>query len=171
MKKTTIRALAASILAGFLLITGPVMAEEMSHAGHGAPPATNIRNAEVKGYKIAYHLMAMKNSTSTPMPGMKSHHLMIYVMDASGKPVTNAQTGFLVVGPDKANQKAMAMAMGDGYGADLDFKKGAYAITTKLMIGTNKTPPPTPPRTAAMPMTKVTTKRNKVVDEFTYTAP
>jgi len=163
MKKTTIRALAASILAGFLLITGPVMAEEMSHAGHGAPPATgsgksemeqsqhagaNIRNAEVKGYKIAYHLMAMKNSTSTPMPGMKSHHLMIYVMDASGKPVTNAQTGFLVVGPDKANQKAMAMAMGDGYGADLDFKKGAYAITTKLMIGTNK-----------------------VVDEFTYTAP
>lgn len=167
--KTNPFTFAGFVLAAFLLASVAAIAGDISHEGHAshgshgsAAPATgghgdhnsmdhsqhegkNIRNAEVNGYKLAYHLIdmqqkvaPMKDSAKTSIPEMKSHHLMVYIKAADGKSVTDAQTGYLVVGPDGKIQKAMAMAMGGGYGADLDFKHGAYSIKTKIMIGGNK---------------------------------
>lgn len=169
---------AGLMLAALLLATGAAFAGDMSHEGHGGhgshgstPMAggygehtgmdhsqhegKNIRNAVINGYKLAYHLIdmqqkmaAMKDKAKAPEAGMKSHHLMVYVQAGDGKKVTDAQTGFLVVGADGENQKAMAMAMGGGYGADLYFKRGDNTIKTKIVIA-----------------------GNKLIDEFTFKMP
>lgn len=115
-------------------------------AGAAAQPARHgieIRKAVVFGHTLAYNLIDMKQmmaSSSMPMTHggekMKSHHLMVYPVGPDGKPATDGKAGYLVVQPDKAETKAMAMLMEDGFGADLDLvAKGDYRITTKIALG------------------------------------
>ncbi len=79
------------------------------------------------GYTFRYDALPMSVKGAT-------HHLMVYVTDAAGKPVTGAKVGYAVTGPDKREQKVMAMEMGDGYGANLDLTvKGKYTIRTKVV--------------------------------------
>jgi hypothetical protein len=101
-----------------------------------------VREAKVDGYKLEYFLIDMKESMKgMPMQGhdmskMKSHHLMVYLAGPDGKAVTEGKVGYLVAGPDKAEQKTMAMFMDGGFGADVDLKaKGAYKVTTKAVVG------------------------------------
>ncbi|MHB8763554.1 MAG: hypothetical protein ACYDA8_04320 [Deferrisomatales bacterium] len=159
MKKTTLRALAT--LAFGLALALPAHAAshghggghgekkghtaEMSHDGH---MGMEIHESTVEGFKFAYHVMDNKEAMEKmkDMPGMsmkghdmakmKSHHLMLYVVGPDGKPVTDAKLGYLVKGPDDKEQKAMAMGMKGGFGADVDFSaKGAYQIKTKAIAG------------------------------------
>jgi hypothetical protein len=91
-------------------------------------------------YKIAYHLidnMAQMAKMDKKMDmaahkNMKSNHLMTYFAGQDGKNATGGKVGFLVVGPDGSKQKAMAMEMNGGYGADIDLKaKGKYTVKVK----------------------------------------
>ena len=112
---------------------------------------TEVRSAKADGYTFRYELIdmlaGMKDHQGHDMSKVKSHHLMVYVTDPEGKTVRQAKVGYLVTGPDKAEQKVMAMFMEGGFGADIDLKvKGAYKVLTKLAAG-DKT----------------------VKDEFTYT--
>ena len=73
---------------------------------------------------------------SHDMSKMKSHHLMVYPVGTGGGPLAAGKAGYLVVQPDKSEVKAMAMLMGDGFGADVDLvAKGDYKITTKIVLG------------------------------------
>lgn len=138
---------------GKMMKEGSKAMEKMDHSGHGAHgemgsmghadrAGDNIRNTTVDGYKLAYHLIdmrekmkAMKEQGHTHK--MSSHHLMIYVNDPDGKPVGSAKAGFLVTAPNTPEQKVMGMAMGvGGYGGDLDFSTpGDYSVTSKIVIG------------------------------------
>jgi len=67
---------------------------------------------------------------------MKPNHLMVYPVGTDSKPISGAKVGYLITGPGEAKQQVMTMAMGDGYGADVDLKaKGKYEIKTKLVKG------------------------------------
>jgi len=115
----------------------------------GARKGQMIHQATVEGYQLAYHLIDMKEHMESmkDMPGMaamkdmdmsqmKSHHLMVYIVGADGKAVTDAKVGYMVTGPDSEVAKTMAMAMIGGYGADVDYKvKGAYEIKLKAVAG------------------------------------
>lgn len=121
-----------------------------------------IRTTQVNGYTLTYRLIDMKQKMEMmkgmkgmsmkgmDMSKMKSHHLMVFVKGADGKPVADAKAGFKVEGPSGAQvpvQKVMCMAMSGGFGADVDFKaKGTYTIKAKVVAGDTK-----------------------LVDEFTYT--
>jgi hypothetical protein len=91
-----------------------------------------IHQGKKDGYSFAFELLPMKGEGYT-------HHLMVFVKDASGKAVNGAKVGYDVVSPvsaKKKDQKVMAMGMGDGYGANLDFSaKGKYTIKTKVVGG------------------------------------
>jgi hypothetical protein len=107
----------------------------------GAHKGVEIRKATVEGYAVRYELidmaamMAGKQMPGHDMGAMKSHHLMAFLAGADGKPVEGAKVGYLVTGPDKAEQKVLAMYMMGGYGADVDLKaKGKYTILTKAEI-------------------------------------
>ncbi|GAB4259033.1 MAG: hypothetical protein Kow0092_07010 [Deferrisomatales bacterium] len=121
---------------------------EMDHDDH---LGYEIEESGVEGYTLAYHLVdmaermeAMKGMKGMSMKGMdparmKSHHLMLYIMGPDGKMVTDAKVGYKLRGPDGTEQKAMAMAMKGGYGADVDLAaKGAYEIKTKVVTGEHK---------------------------------
>jgi hypothetical protein len=118
---------------------------DMSAAKAAAPSerhGKSIREAKVEGFKLEYYLLDMNDMMKTmPMTGMdmskmKSNHLMVYVTMPDGMAVTDAKAGYLVIGPDKAEQKAMTMAMSGGFGADVDLKvSGAYKITAKIVTG------------------------------------
>jgi hypothetical protein len=81
--------------------------------------------------------MAAKMKDMADKPEMKdTHHLMMFVKDAHGHPVTQAKVGYMIQGPDNAKQKTMCMAMSGGFGADVNFKaKGVYTIMVKVMAG------------------------------------
>ncbi len=166
MKKNAIRTLAA--VAFGLSMALPAAAAEQQHGGmqmeHGGMKmdkassgdrkGQKVREATVEGYKFEYHLIDLaQKMKDKPMQGhgmsqMKSHHLMVYVQGPDGKAVESAKVGYMVTGPDNAEQKAMAMAMEGGYGADVDLKsKGDYKVKTKAVVG-DKT----------------------LTDDFTYTA-
>lgn len=132
---------------------GHKMGGEAKSAGAATRHGTEIREAKVEGYKLEYNLIdakeMMKNMPmkDMDMSKMKSHHLMVYVAGPDGKIVTEGKVGYLVAGPDKAEQKTMAMFMDGGFGADVELKaKGAYKVTTKAVVG-----------------------EKTLVDEFTYT--
>lgn len=127
---------------------------EGGHAGMmpaGAPGAQHgveIRKATVDGYQLAYRLLSweernaeMKGMEGMEMAGMdnsgnSTNHLMLYVANASGKEVSGAKVGFQVTRPDGGEQKTLTMAMGGGYGADVNLKaKGKYTIRTKFVDG------------------------------------
>ncbi|HEY6000339.1 MAG TPA: hypothetical protein VI078_13705 [bacterium] len=134
-----------------------------SMAGHdmkkmeGNRHGTRIREAKVEGFTIEYYLIDMREMAKsqehmgheTGMAKMKSHHLMTYVTGADAKPVTDAKVGYLIVGAGGAEQKAMAMAMDGGYGADVDLTAaGPDKVTVKIVAGAKT-----------------------LLDEFTYPVP
>jgi hypothetical protein len=141
MKKQAIRTLIVLCLGIFLVI--PSFA---AHEGHGTSnPAEKhhgqkIREAKVEGYELEYNLIDMREAMSgmkeQDMAKMKSHHLMVYLKEPDRKYVRDAKVGFWLVGPDGKDQKTMAMAMGEGFGADIDLKaKTTYKIKTKAVVG------------------------------------
>lgn len=104
------------------------MASDVDHSAH---VGEKIHTSTVDGYHLAYHLL--------DLPNKDAHHLMTYVVDPHGKPVTDAKVGYLVVGPDGKKQKVMAMAMKTSFGGDIDFTvKGSYTVKTKAIVGTEK---------------------------------
>lgn len=110
-------------------------------------PSDNTAQTDLKstvdGYQLEYEFVdirekmkdmkemghSMENMTAT-------HHLMVFIKDAQGEPVVADQAGFLIEGPDGREQKAMAMNMSGGHGADIDLSTpGEYTIKTKAVAG------------------------------------
>lgn len=139
------------IMVGILSL--PVMAGNMDHGkggkgdgghamDHSGLMGEMIRETSVEGFELMYHLIDMKKR----MKGMKgmegmamTHHLMLYIKDSRNNAVENATVGYLVVNPDGSKQKAMAMGMGDGYGADISLKPlKTYTIKTKVAVDGKK---------------------------------
>ncbi len=120
----------------------PNQNEHDMHAGHKCQHDNGaMRQTMIDGHHIRYELIDMRGRMGNMnMPAdMKSHHLMVYIKDAANNVVEKAKTGFLVIGPDGTKQKAMAMGMGGGYGADINLmEKGAYTIKTKVVAGSKK---------------------------------
>ncbi|PLX46495.1 MAG: hypothetical protein C0609_00445, partial [Deltaproteobacteria bacterium] len=120
------------------------MDHEMAHSDQ---MGDMIHKSTVNHHQLAYHLInnkkqmeSMKDMKGMSMAGdaaqMKSHHLMVYPLDDAGKPLTGSKTGYLVTSPSGAQQKAMAMEMKGGYGADVDLtEKGTYKVTVKIVKG------------------------------------
>jgi hypothetical protein len=111
--------------------------KEMSHEGHGG---AGIHKSAVEGHQFTYELIdimaKMEGQEGVDMSEVKSHHLMVFITGPDGQVMSGAKVGFKVVGPDGSEQKAMAMAMAGGYGADVDLKdSGAYEISTKAVAG------------------------------------
>jgi hypothetical protein len=141
--KKTILILVISMVLGL----GPVFAASSGHDhGQGRVMGQMIRHATVDGYGFMYHALdmaerndMMKKMEGMEMPGMSkspdiTNHLMVYITDAGGKPVTG-KIGFSITGPDGKEQKTLTMGMYDGFGADVSFKeKGIYKIKTKAVI-------------------------------------
>ena len=109
---------------------------DMDHSGHSGEM---IREVNVDGYSLAYHLIDMREKMKAMkgMPEMKNtHHLMIYIQTPQGRKADDARVGYLLENPSGEKQKAMTMGMGGGYGADVNFDKmGTYRIKTKIVIG------------------------------------
>ncbi|MBU0991415.1 MAG: hypothetical protein KJ737_02880 [Proteobacteria bacterium] len=129
---------------------GKTMAHGSGHQmgmDHSSMMGDMIHHSTVDGYSMMYHLIDM-TAHMKDMPEMKgSHHLMVSLKDQNGKTVADAILGFSVTGPDKEEQKVMAMGMSDGFGGDINLmKKGDYTIKVKALVG-----------------------KTKLVDEFTYT--
>ncbi len=117
--------------------------QEMDHSGH---LGDNIRETTVDGYRLAYHLIdmrekmkGMKGMAGHDMSKMPTHHLMFYIQGPDGKQVGDAQVGFKVEGAGGEQQvMAMGMKMGAevGFGADLSLKAGEeYEIKSKAVFG------------------------------------
>jgi len=102
-----------------------------------------IHEADINGYHFVYKLIDLKEK----MKGMKdmqhdmekmtaTHHLMLFIKNAKGDAVEADKVGYLITGPDGKDQKAMAMGMGGGYGADVTLSQpGDYTVKTKAIIG------------------------------------
>ena len=119
---------------------------EMDHTGH---VGKSIHESEVDDFQLAYHtidnkeqMKKMKDMKGMKMgdhKDMKSHHLMVYIVGHDGHKFEGGKVGFMVEGPDGKQQKAMAMFMKGGYGADVDLaQKGSYTIKTKAQNGDKK---------------------------------
>ena len=132
-----------TLIALLVMLTGgfPVLADshhhdmdQMDHSGHRG---ANIHNSTVDGYSLAYHLIDMREKMKDMenMPEMQAtHHMMVYVTGPDGAVLAQAKVGYLVEGPDGSKQRLMAMGMGDGFGADVDFgTSGAYTVKTKAV--------------------------------------
>ena len=163
--KKTLGSFAAALFGLALVMSA--QAADMSHGGHDMNMNMDqqgsghqgmdhgqqdqaFRRAMVDGYQLAYELIDMKaGMAGHAMPAeMKSHHLMVYIVDPQGQPVAHGKVGYLVTGPD-GEQKAMTMPMSGGYGADVDFEPvGTYTVKTKVVAPDGK----------------------KLMDEFTYEA-
>ena len=99
-----------------------------------------IHTAVQDGYTIEYRLIDMKEKMKNMknMPKMKeTHHLMVFVKDTHGAYVKNAKVGYLIEEKGSGTtQKKMAMAMNNGFGADVTLNPGHhYKIKTKMMAG------------------------------------
>ncbi|MDF1552614.1 MAG: hypothetical protein P1P84_06100 [Deferrisomatales bacterium] len=130
--------------------TGAMDHSKMGDMDHSEHQGEMIRETTVDGYQLAYHLIdnmaamaKMDDMKGHDMSKMKSNHLMLYIVDGSGKAVAEGKVGYKVTGPDGKDQQTMAMAMRSGmsagFGADVDFKaKGTYTIKTKAVAGETK---------------------------------
>jgi hypothetical protein len=132
----------------FIFVLPAFAAEEMKshnmeqHSGHSGKL---IHEANIDGYHLSFHLID-KPAPMKDMPGMKhnmqemsTHHLMLYIQDADGKTIDNAQAGYLIVGPDGSEQKVMAMGMSGAYGADINLSiSGEYTVKCKAVVGEKK---------------------------------
>lgn len=129
-------------LAISLIFAVSVSAAESGRAMDGKTMGKLIRQSKVENYTLNYHLL--ENSSPEAMKGMemdhskmemKSHHLMIYPLSPDNKPVKGATAGFLVIDPGGNKSQAMAAAMTEGYGADVEMKaKGVYTIRAKMVV-------------------------------------
>ncbi len=108
----------------------------MPMAGESHAAGQAIAKDTVDGYTLSYRLIDMRQMAKE-MPEMTAtHHLMLYITDPQGQPVTNATVGFLIEGPDGSEQQVMAMSMGDGYGSDVSIKQpGKYIVKAKAVTG------------------------------------
>jgi hypothetical protein len=110
-------------------------------------PGKSMRHGMVEGYGFMYQLLNMTERSALmmgmegmDMPGMSkspdvTNHLMLFLYGPDKKPASGT-VGFMITGPDGAEQKTMTMAMQGGYGADVIFKaKGRYTIKAKAVIG------------------------------------
>lgn len=117
------------------------MSDQMSgQVEHGGGHAGQlIHEADVDGYHIRYELIDMQARMKgmENMPKMAAtHHLMVYITDSAGNPVGGGKVGYLIVNPDGTDQKAMAMGMAGGYGADVDLSApGNYTVKMKIVAG------------------------------------
>jgi len=101
---------------------------------------------EVNGYQLEYKFIDLKEKMAKmkgmdhSMEGMTAtHHLMVYIKNAKGETVEADKVGFLISGPDGKDQKAMAMGMSGGYGADINLlEPGDYTVKAKAMMGDEK---------------------------------
>ena len=124
--------------------SGEDMSSPSTH-GHPEHRGEVIHKSKVQGYSFTYELIDVHARMKT-VKGMekmmnkaKSHHLMVYVKNASGHAMKDGKVGFLIQGPDGSKQKLMAMGMVSGFGADADLKaKGEYTIKTKVVAGDKK---------------------------------
>ncbi len=112
----------------------------MDHSGHAGDL---IHETTVDGYKLAYHLIDVREKMEgmKGMEGMKpmTHHMMVYIKDPQGNPVSDGMVGYLIENPDDTRQKVMCMAMSGGYGGDVNFDEpGTYTVKAKAMAGGNK---------------------------------
>ncbi len=104
------------------------IASDVDHSSH---VGDKIHTSLINGYNLAYHLL--------DLPNKDAHHLMTYVVNPQGKPVTDAKVGYLVIGPEGDKQKVMAMGMNESFGGDVDFTmKGTYIVKTKAVVGAEK---------------------------------
>lgn len=134
-----------------MLLTGNAFGSDSGHGSHNTGHGTNhsghdtgkkIHEAKVGDFTFEYRLIDMKEK----MKGMKNmpeiketHHLMLHVRDMHGKPVEKAKVGYLIQGPDNSVEKKMAMAMNQGFGADVTFGHGKqYRVKAKVLAGDRK---------------------------------
>lgn len=108
------------------------------HGAHGS--GMKIHESAHDGYTFEYRLIDMKEKMKQlkNMPEMKeTHHLMVFVKDSHGSAVKTAKVGYLIQEKGStAMQKKMAMAMNNGFGADVTLSPGNhYLIKTKVMAG------------------------------------
>jgi len=141
------------------LSASPVLAMDMSHGGTMKMSGTNrttihqegkfIRSAVVEGYEFRYYLIDMKakmakiakinkEMAAMDMGKMKSHHLMLYILDKNKRKVSEGRVGYQLVDADGKKQKTMTMAMSGGYGADVDMRPGTYKIMAKALLKDTK---------------------------------
>lgn len=114
-----------------IVVSQPVWAADGSTQDHSTHVGEMIHESTVDSHNLAYHLLEL--------PGRKEHHLMVYIVDPAGTPVTKAKVGYLVKGPDGRKQKVMAMAMSDSFGGDIDLTAtGVYEIKAKVVYGEKK---------------------------------
>jgi len=117
-------------------------------AAETAPQGVVIRESKVQDLSFTYRIYSwaernvmMKGMEGHAMPGMDAsgkatNHLMLFIKDGSGKELADGKVGFILTGPDKAEQKTLTMGMTGGYGADVVLKApGAYTIKTKAKLG------------------------------------
>jgi hypothetical protein len=146
MKKSI---LSIFLIAFFFLFSTAYAAEEMKSHDMQMPNSGQtgklIREADIEGYHFSYHLMdmqaQMKNMEGMQhnMQQMGTHHLMLNIQDADGKTIDSAQVGYLIIGPDRVEQKVMAMGMSGAYGADINLSQpGEHTIKCKAVIGEKK---------------------------------
>ena len=99
-RKVFVNILVVFTVAVPLIALQQVLAGDVDHSAH---VGEKVHTSTVVGYNLAYHLL--------DLPNKEEHHLMTYVVDPQGKPVTDAKVGYLVIGPDGNKQKVMAMGM------------------------------------------------------------
>ncbi|SLM31381.1 conserved exported hypothetical protein [Desulfamplus magnetovallimortis] len=118
------------------------MSENTATMNHGAHSGEAMHSSMVGKYHFTYELIDMRKKMKEMenMPEMKAtHHMMLFIKSHEGKAPEKAMVGFLIQNPDGTTQKIMAMGMGDGFGADVDFgKTGIYKIKVKAMAGEEK---------------------------------
>ncbi len=132
-----------------LFLTGTTYAAEMDHSAHNMSDDSTMEKpfhkSMVDGYNLKYKLIDMR-AKMKDMKGVEhvkaTHHLMVYKSMKHGThvmPVAKAKVGFLVEFSDGKKATAMAMAMGGGFGADINLgQKGKYTIKTKVVDGDKK---------------------------------
>lgn len=111
-----------------------------------ARPGKHIRQANLKGYTLMYHLLdlserneMMKKMEGHSVLGMKkvsdmTNHIMVYIQKPDGR-IVPGEVAYLLSGPDGKDFRTMSMGMYGGYGADISLKlKGMYTIRTTIVI-------------------------------------
>lgn len=100
----------------------------------------HIQTSNLDKVRFEYNLLEMKKAAVAKMEmdhsagTLKSQHLMLFAADKMGKAISGAKVGYQVTGPDGKIQRAIAMAMTAGYGADVEMTaKGKYEVKTKLV--------------------------------------
>ncbi len=133
--------ISAIILALMMLlpITAGAQSEHDQMSQHDQnQPGKMIRETSVDGYELTYRLIDIREEmeeTADKPEVSATHHLMLFIKSPDGQPVTSAKVGFLIEGAQKADQKVMAMGMGQGFGADIHLGgTGGYTIKSKAVF-------------------------------------